>query len=51
MNLIDRFHKRFDWLYLGMTANLRLDERDKFKKWWDKVGVYMCERVELIKIK
>ena len=28
-----QFHKEFDWLYNGMAANLRLDERSIFERW------------------
>jgi len=37
-----RFTEKYDWMYRRATTNLRLDERDFFKNWWEALG----ERVD-----
>ncbi|KKL51302.1 hypothetical protein LCGC14_2296870 [marine sediment metagenome] len=33
-----KFTRKYDWMYRKALANLRLDERDFFERWWNQLG-------------
>ena len=34
----EKFTKKYNWLYRQQIANLPLDSRDDFTKWWKRLG-------------